>query len=194
MKINYFILVRSLYEDQPDERHDAVPGCSSAVDDACIITPRRLYESNSSDSNITCNSTPNTTNKKRRISRSQETVSSRYAETLTRNYEKIQDKILAENRCVIEKMMETEKELVRDMLVTQQTMLRDTTTQLLNGFKEILASTGPSTASTSLSFPATSSQFSPSYSSNSLPRHVILNLRNPETLTVQQSIQQIFKK
>lgn len=188
MKNNYVILDSTLlYEDEPDQRDGAVPGCSSdyssPVDNELTQSRRRLYKDTSS-SDVTVQSTPNT-NKKRKISRSYEAVSLRYADRLKENYKEFQNKMIKENRYLVEKMMESDKELMSNMLASQQSMLRDTITQLLTGLKEIFSSPASSSQSPSQSLVTTQSPpfnlESQASSSRSLPK-VILNIKSPYTV------------
>lgn len=164
----------SCYEDQPDERDGAIPGCSSSNEST--VTCGQLQEDSSSESPIT-NSVPNTngdTPKRRRVSRLQEAVSLRYADTVKRNYEEIQTKLMAENGDMLDKMMKAEVDLVKDMLASQENILKATTAQLLSGLKEIFAPTAPS--------PSTTSQ-AQAFSSNAFGKTIVLNLKNPQQVT-----------
>ncbi|CAL1677491.1 unnamed protein product [Lasius platythorax] len=134
----------SIYEDEPDPRDGAIPGCSSTSDNS--TTDCLLQEDLSSESNTVNLSTVNSAipvKKKRKLSRSNEAITLRYADKLKENYEEIQSKIMTENRCFIERLMESEKklekEIVDNMLESQRSILKETTNQLLNSLQNIFA-------------------------------------------------------
>jgi len=151
------------------------------------------------------------------MSRSNEAITLRYADKLKENYEEIQSKIMTENRCFIEQLMESEKklekEIINNMLESQRSILKETTNQLLTGLQNIFAPKISSQLST-VSVPTVnsiaqnpfvispinySSSFSPSNldsqafsSSSSFPK-ILLNLKNPapqraKAASVQQTV------
>jgi hypothetical protein len=146
MKKNYSVLESNnwIYEDAPDPRDGAVPGCSS--DNNSTTTDSLLQEDSSSESNNANQSTvdniPKVPTKRRKV-RSHEAITLRYADKLKENYEEVQNNIMEKNRCFIERLMESEKqlekEIINNMLESQQKMLRDTTNQLLTGLQNIFA-------------------------------------------------------
>lgn len=101
-----------MYEDESDPRDGAVPECSSISDSNSTTTDRLLQEDSSNESNTVNLSTVNSAipAKKRRVSRSNEAITLRYVDK--ENYEKIQSKIMTKNRCFIERLMESEKQLM----------------------------------------------------------------------------------
>ncbi|XP_039311911.1 uncharacterized protein LOC113005003 [Solenopsis invicta] len=138
--------------DAPDPRDGAIPGCSS---DNNSTTDPLLQEDSSSESNTANQSKVDSFTKvptKRCNVRSREAIALRYADKLKENYEEVQNNTMEKNRCFIEKLMESEKqlekELINNMLESQQKMLRDTTNQLLTGLQNIFAPQIPSQFST----------------------------------------------
>ncbi|XP_071632161.1 uncharacterized protein [Temnothorax longispinosus] len=208
------------YEDEPDPRDGAIPGCSS-ISDSNLTTVDCLSQENSSSKLNTA--APSRVKsavpaKRRKVSRSNEAITLRYADKLKENYEEIQSKIMTENRCFIERLMKSEqkleKEIINDMLEGQKSILKKTTNQLITGLQNIFAPKVLSQQST-FSVPTVnpiaqspfvispvhySSQFSPSNldsqafrsSTSSFPK-VLLNLKSPApekatAASVQQSI------
>lgn len=205
--------------NQIQPRDGAVPGCSSTSDNNSTTTDCLLQEDSSSESNTVNLSTVNSVilAKRRKVSRSNEAIILRYANKLKENYKKVQSKIMTENRCFIERLMESEKQLKKEisnnMLESQRSMLKETTNQLLTGLQNIFAPKVPSQLST-VSVPTVnpiaqspfvispvhySSPFSPSNlnsqafrSSSPFPK-VLLNLKSPApgkatAASVQQTI------
>jgi len=76
-----------------------------------------------------------------KVCRSNEAITLRYADKLKENYEEVQNKIMTENRCFIERLMEYEqhfeKEIINNMLLSQRSILKETTNQLLVGLQNI---------------------------------------------------------
>lgn len=212
-------------EDEPDPRDGATPGCSS-TSDTSVTTDCLLQEDSSSESNIVNNavvanlSTNNNTIsvKRRKMSRSTEAVTLRYADKLKENYEEVQSKIMVENRRFIQLLMESEqqveKEIINNMLESQRNMLKETTNQLLAGLQNIFALKASSQLST-VSVPTInsiaqspfvispvhhSSPFSlsnfksqPLRSSSPFPK-VLLNLKSPKRATTASDQQTITVK
>jgi len=154
-------LSNTIYEDDPDARDGAVPGCSSTSDNDSTTTYCVLQEDLSSNSNTmnlsTINSDISTVNsdiriKKRKVSRSNEAITLRYAAKLKENYEEVQNKIMTENRCLIERLMECEqhfeKEIINNIFESQRSILKETTNQLLVGLQNIFVPKVPSQLST----------------------------------------------
>lgn len=130
-------------------------------------------------------------------------ITLRYADKLKENYEEVQNKIMTENRCFIERLIESEKqfekEIINNMLENQRNMLKETTNQLLLGMQNIFTPKVPSQLSTisvptvnpiaespflissvHYSSPLSSSNLDSQTfrSSNSFPK-VLLNLKSP---------------
>ncbi|XP_032686615.1 uncharacterized protein LOC116851387 [Odontomachus brunneus] len=149
---DYSYSSNSIYEDEPDPRDGAVLGCSSTSNNNCTTEYRS--EDSPSDTNTVNLSTVNSSipAKKRKVSRSNEAVTLRYADKLKENYEEVQSKIMTENRCFIQSLMESEKqlekEIINNMLESQRSILKETTNQLLTGLQNIFASIVPTQHST----------------------------------------------
>jgi len=133
-----------MYDNAPDPQDGAVPGCStdmfSTDEDSCTrdsSSTQDLSTSAASESNV---QSPLV---KRRKGRSFEAVMQRYAENMTNAYENIQNKIVKEQQIFIEKLMETERQhekaLFSEILQAQKDMLKETTSQLITGVRNIFS-------------------------------------------------------
>lgn len=115
------------------------------------------------------------------MSRSSEAIMFRYAERLKESYQDVQSNIMENNQRFIREIMQSErdfqKELITKIIENKRSILKDTTSQLMTGLKEIFTPTGPSrlpTASTPRVISSVSS------TSKSFPT-VFLNLQNAQT-------------
>lgn len=137
--------------------------------------------------------------KKRKVTRSNEAVILRYADKLKENYEEAQSKIMKENRNFVKSLVESEKqlekEIINNMLESQRSILKESTNQLLIGLQNIFAPFQQSTVSVPTINPIAQSPFvmspvhyslfSPSnldswvfHSSSPFPK-VLVNLKKP---------------